>query len=87
MDITGFNDQMNGWFDKFNPLAKKIKQAQQKQKQMIQQKMNQKPTNQPSKFSNISSDQKKRMIVSLVNSMNGVDEITGFDDQVGAVSS
>lgn len=77
---------MNGFFDRFS-MKSKIKKAQQQQQKMIQQKMNQQQTNQPSKFPGISSDQKKRMIMSLVNSMNGVDEITGFDNQMGGLST
>lgn len=83
MDIIGFDNQMNGFFDRFS-MKSKIRKAQQQQQKMIQQKMNQQQTNQPSKFPGISSDQKKRMIISLVNSMNGVDEITGFDQQIGS---
>jgi hypothetical protein len=83
MDIIGFEGQMNGFFDRFS-MKSKIRKAQEQQKKMIQQKMNQQQSNQPSKLPGISSDQKKRMIMSLVNSMNGVEEITGFDNQVGS---
>jgi len=90
MDITGFENQMNGWFDRINPFNS-LQKARERTKKAVaeyeRKKKNQKQTNHPSKFTNLTSDQKKRMITSLVNSMNGVDEITGFDNQMGGLKT
>jgi hypothetical protein len=91
MDIIGFDNQMNGWFDKINPFRKAVDKgltdAQKRHvEEFVRKKKSQKAVKK-SNFGNLTSDQKKRMITSLVNSMNGVDEITGFEDQVGGFAS
>lgn len=91
MDIIGFENQMNGFFDRINPFKKGVdKGLTDAQKRHVEEFVRKKKSLKEvkkSNFPNISSDQKKRMIMSLVNSMNGVDEITGFDDQMGGLST
>lgn len=77
-EITGFDDQVNGWFDRFNPIARSLKKANEQQKRMIQQKMNQSNTKSMNTGKSIfdrykksieSRNAKKQMIIKLINSL------------------
>lgn len=77
-EITGFDNQVNGWFDRFNPIARSLKKANEQQKRMIQQKMNQSNSKainfDNTKFGralkNIQGrNAKKQMIIKLINSL------------------
>jgi hypothetical protein len=85
MDITGFDGQMNGWFDRINPFNSLAKARERSKKAIAEYERKKKNQKQNKKV--LTSDQKKKIINKLVNSLSGVDEITGFEDQVGGFAS
>lgn len=77
-EITGFDEQMSGWFDRFNPIARRLKKANEQQKRLIQQRMNQSNAKSMNtgksifdryKNSIASRNAKKQLIIKLINSL------------------